>query len=31
MDLFARHIVGWSMSERMPEDLAMQAIAAAYW
>jgi len=28
MDLFARNIVGWSMSERMPEDLAMQAIAA---
>ncbi len=31
MDLFARNIVRWSMSERMPEDLAMQAIAAAYW
>ncbi len=31
MDLFARNIVGWSMSDRMPEDLAMQAIAAAYW
>ena len=31
MDLFARNIVGWSMSERMTEDLAMQATTAAYW
>lgn len=31
MDLFARNIVGWSMSDRMTEDLAMQAITAAYW
>jgi putative transposase len=31
MDLFARNIVGWSMSNRMTEDLAMQAITAAYW
>ena len=31
MDLFARNIVGWSMSDRMTEDLAMNAITAAYW
>ena len=31
MDLFARNIVGWSMSERMTEDLVMDALTAAYW
>ena len=31
MDLAARNIVGWSMSDRMTEDLAMNAITAAYW
>ena len=31
MDLFARNIVGWSMSDRMTEDLAMNAITAAFW
>ncbi|MCU4677339.1 IS3 family transposase [Catenovulum sp. 2E275] len=31
MDLYARNIVGWSMSDRMTEDLAMQAVTAAYW
>lgn len=31
MDLYARNIVGWSMSDRMTEDLVVQAIIAAYW
>jgi len=31
MDLYARNIVGWSMSDRMTEDLAMSAITSAYW
>ena len=31
MDLFACNIVGWSMSDRMTEDLSMQAITEAYW
>lgn len=31
LDLFARNVVGWSMSSTMTEDLAMDAITAAYW
>lgn len=32
MDLYARNIVGWSMmSERMTEELVMDALTAAYW
>ncbi|ASA57840.1 hypothetical protein BSQ33_19125 [Vibrio gazogenes] len=31
MDLYARNIVGWSMSERMTEDLVLSAITMAYW
>lgn len=31
MDLFARNIVGWSMSSRMTEDLVMNALTMAYW
>lgn len=31
MDLYARNIVGWSMSERMTDDLVLSALTAAYW
>ena len=31
MDLFARSIVGWSMSERMTDTLVQDALMAAYW
>jgi putative transposase len=31
MDLFARNIVGWSMSDRITEDLVLDALTAAYW
>lgn len=31
IDLFARNVVGWSMSDRMTEDIAMQALTSAYW
>ncbi len=31
MDLFARNIVGWSMGDRMTEELVMDALTAAYW
>lgn len=31
MDLYARNIVGWSMGERMTEDLVLDALTAAYW
>jgi len=31
MDLYARNIVGWSMGDRMTEDLVMDALTAAYW
>lgn len=31
MDLYARKIVGWSMSPRMTEDLVLSAITMAYW
>lgn len=31
MDLFARNIVGWSMSNRITEDLVLDAFTAAYW
>ena len=31
MDLYARNIVGWSMSDRITEDLVLQALTAAYW
>lgn len=31
MDLYARNIVGWSMSSRMTEDLVLSAITMAYW
>ena len=31
MDLFARNIVGWSMSHRITEELVLDALTAAYW
>ena len=31
MDLFARNIVGWSMSPRVTEDLVLDALTMAYW
>ncbi len=31
MDLFARSIVGWSMSDRMTDTLVQDALMAAYW
>lgn len=31
MDLFARSIVGWSMSERMTDNRVQDALMAAYW
>ncbi len=31
MDLYARNIVGWSMSSRMTDDLVLSALAMAYW
>ena len=31
MDLFARNIVGWSMSHRMTDDLVLDALTMAYW
>ena len=31
MDLYARNIVGWSMGERMVDELVMDALTAAYW
>jgi transposase InsO family protein len=31
MDLFARNIVGWSMSPRVNEDLVLDALTMAYW
>ena len=31
MDLFARNIVGWSMSDRITEHLVLDALTAAYW
>jgi len=31
MDLFARNIVGWSMSDRITENLVLDALTAAYW
>ena len=31
MGLYARNIVGWSMGERMTEELVMDALTAAYW
>jgi len=31
MDLFARNIVGWSMSSRVTEDLVLDALTMAYW
>ena len=31
MDLFARNIVGWSMSARVTEDLVLDALTMAYW
>jgi len=31
MDLYARNIVGWSMGDRMTEELVMDALTAAYW
>ncbi|MGK0343789.1 MAG: putative transposase [Candidatus Azotimanducaceae bacterium] len=31
MDLFARNIVGWSMSGRMKDDLILDARTMAHW
>ena len=31
MDLFARNIVGWSMSHRITDDLVLHALTMAYW
>jgi putative transposase len=31
MDLFSRQIIGWSMSERMTSDLALNALLMAVW
>jgi putative transposase len=31
MDLASRRIVGWSMSERITQDLVCQALRSAYW
>ena len=31
MDLFARNIVGWSMSSRMKDDLILDALTMAHW
>lgn len=31
LDLFSRHVVGWSMSERMTTDLALNALLMAVW
>lgn len=31
MDLYARNIVGWSMSERITDELVLDALTAAYW
>jgi putative transposase len=31
MDLYARNIVGWSMSPRVTEDLVLDALTMAYW
>lgn len=31
MDLYARNIVGWSMSNRMTDDLILDALTMAYW
>lgn len=31
MDLFARNIVGWSMSDRITDDLVLDALTSAYW
>ena len=31
MDLYARNIVGWSMSNRMTDDLILNALTMAYW
>jgi transposase InsO family protein len=31
MDLFSRRIVGWAMDKRMKADLALNALAMAYW
>lgn len=31
MDLYARNIVGWSMSDRITDELVLDALTAAYW
>jgi len=31
MDLYARNIVGWSMSSRMTDGLVLSALTMAYW
>lgn len=31
MDLYARNIVGWSMSHRITDDLSLDALTMAYW
>jgi putative transposase len=31
LDLFSRRIVGWAMDKRMKTDLALNALAMAYW
>lgn len=31
IDLYARNIVGWSLSERMTDDVVLDALTMAYW
>ena len=31
MDLFARNIVGWSMADRITDDLVLDSLTMAYW
>jgi len=31
LDLFSRHVVGWSMQSRMETDLALNALLMALW
>jgi len=31
MDLYARNIVGWSMSDRITDDIVLDALTMAYW
>lgn len=31
MDLYARNIIGWSMSSRITDDLVLSALTIAHW